>query len=58
MRVHAKGRDVQTGDWVAKPVESYLIMSWPAEKAEPVVHQAMSEFAKYLIATAPTETSD
>lgn len=56
MRVHAKGRDTETGDWVKEPVESYLFISWPAEKADPIVHQAKSEFAKYLISAAATAT--
>lgn len=48
IRVHATGRDLATGEWVECPVEKYLVMAWPAPRADPVVYRAASEISRYL----------
>lgn len=47
LRVHAKGRDKEAGEWVTTPTESYLFTSWPAPKAEPRVLKMASDVANY-----------
>lgn len=49
IRVHARGRDVSTGDYVTEPTEEYLLITWPSPIADPVVFKATSEMAKYAI---------
>ena len=48
IRVHAKDRDLATGEWVDRPLEKYLVMAWPAPRADPIVHRAESELSRFL----------
>lgn len=49
VRVHATGRDNATGEWVEQPVEKYLVMTWPAPRADSMLHRATSDWARDAI---------
>ncbi|MFE1444413.1 hypothetical protein [Streptomyces sp. NPDC058739] len=56
LRVHARGRDLATGQTVDEAVESYLIQSWPAGHHDALVVKASDAYGIYRRAKPTRDT--